>query len=76
LHAWKYAFRDRRKKKSEFRALWQVKVNAAARAAGLSYSRLIDALKKAEIKLDRKILAHLAEHHPQIFEKLVGEVKK
>ncbi|MFH0819912.1 MAG: 50S ribosomal protein L20 [bacterium] len=71
-----HAFRDRRGKKREFRRLWQIKINAASRESGLSYSKLINLLKKAEIILDRKILADLAEHEPKIFAKIVESIKK
>src|ERR1041384_6726457 len=59
-HGRQYAFRDRRAKKRNFRALWQVRINAAARAAGMTYSRFIEGLKAAKIELDRKVLADLA----------------
>lgn len=72
LHAWAHAFRDRKTKKREFRRLWNVKINAGARAHGLSYSRLIAALKRRRIVLDRKMLADLAEHEPGVFEKIVA----
>ena len=73
LHAWSFQFADRKKKKRDFRRLWQVKINAAARENGLSYSKLIAQLKKAQIELDRKILADLAEHHPEIFKKIISQ---
>lgn len=76
LKAGRYAYRDRRVRKREMRALWQVQINAAAREHGLSFSRLIDALNKAGIKLDRKILAHLAGRHPQVFAEVVNAAKK
>lgn len=60
IKAGQYAYRDRRQKKRQFRALWIVRINAQARVNGLSYSRLIDGLKKASIELDRKILADMA----------------
>ncbi|MBI4059593.1 50S ribosomal protein L20 [Candidatus Giovannonibacteria bacterium] len=75
LHAGVHAFHDRRKKKRNFRKLWQIKINAAARAEGLSYSVFMGGLKKAQIGLDRKILAELAERHPQVFKTLVETVK-
>src|SRR3989338_7681951 len=75
LHAWSHAFQDRKKKKGNFRALWNVKINAGVRKEGLTYSKFIVALKKNHIALDRKVLAELAEFHPQIFEKIVGKVK-
>jgi len=76
LHAWKYAFRDRRTKKREFRKLWQVQINAACREKEISYSKFIHGLKKNKIELDRKILAELAQKRPEIFEKIVAKVKE
>lgn len=75
LHAWSHQFADRKRKKREFRRLWNVKINAGAREQGLSYSKFIDALKKKNIEIDRKILADLAEHEPKVFEKIVAAVK-
>ena len=72
LHAWSFQFADRKKKKRNFRRLWQIKINAAARENGISYNKLINLLKKAGIELDRKILADLAEHEPEIFKKILG----
>lgn len=71
LHAGAHAFRHRRQKKSDFRRLWQIKINAAVRPLGLSYSRFIHQLKKHHIELDRKILAQLAEHEPATFRRIV-----
>ncbi len=71
-----YAFAHRRRKKSNFRALWHVQINAAVREYGLSYSRFIDLLKKNKIELDRKILSQLAREYPAVFKKLVEAVKK
>ena len=71
LHAWSFQFADRRKKKSNFRRLWQIRINAAARENNLSYSQLINKLKIAKIELDRKILSDLAQHEPEIFKKVV-----
>ncbi len=65
-----YAYRDRRQRKRQFRRLWIARVNAAARANGLTYSRLIDGLNKAGSELDRKVLADLAVHDPQAFAKI------
>lgn len=76
LHAWSRKFRGRKEKKRNFRALWNVKINAAARTEGISYSKLIAALKKANITLDRKILAELAEYEPAVFKKVVEFVNK
>ena len=75
LKAGQNAYRDRRLKKRDMRALWQTRINAAARTNGLSYSRLIDALNKAGIKLDRKILADLAMRFPQVFTAVVKAAK-
>lgn len=74
-HAGAYAFAHRRDKKGQFRRLWNVKINAAARPLGLSYSRLIDSMKKKGMALDRKTLAHLAEFKPEAFKKVVGMLK-
>jgi large subunit ribosomal protein L20 len=70
-----YAYRDRKKKKSEFRSLWQVRMSAALKPYGISYSKFIHALKLKDIELDRKILATLAKDHPAIFKAIVKEVK-
>ncbi len=69
--ALKYAYRDRRAKKREMRALWIVRINAAARAQGITYSKLIEGLKKAKIELNRKVLADMAVNDPVAFSKLV-----
>src|SRR6185312_9489261 len=71
LHAWTHAFRGRKEKKRNYRQLWSAKINAAIRPEGMSYSRFIAALKKGNIALDRKILADLAEHEPEVFKKVV-----
>ena len=76
LHAWKYAYRDRKVKKREFRKLWQTQINAACREQGISYSKFIYGLKQNKIELDRKILADLARNHPEIFSKILETVKK
>ena len=70
-HGRQYAFRDRRVKKRTFRYLWQVRINAAARAAGMTYSRLIEGLKAAQVVIDRKILADLAATDIAAFGELV-----
>ncbi|HEY4186315.1 MAG TPA: 50S ribosomal protein L20 [Polyangia bacterium] len=72
---WRFALFHRRKKKSDFRGLWIIRINAAARALGLSYSRLIAGLAKANVKLDRKILSDLAITDPKAFEKLVDAAR-
>jgi large subunit ribosomal protein L20 len=75
LKAGVHAYRGRKEKKREFRRLWNIKINAAAREHGLSYSKFMFALRKAKIGLDRKSLAHLAEHEPKAFAEIVKEVK-
>lgn len=70
-----YAFRDRRVKKRDFRALWIARINAASRENGVSYSRLVFGLKKAEIGLDRKVLAQLAVTDPTGFSAVVAQAK-
>ena len=74
-HADRYAYRDRRAKKGDFRQLWITRINAAARAEGLSYSRLMHGLKLAEVEVDRKNLADLAVHDPKAFGDLVAMAK-
>lgn len=70
-----HAFVDRRKKKRTMRSLWQIKISAAVREQGLSYSRFINALKVNKIAIDRKILADLAENNPNAFLAIVNKVK-
>lgn len=72
MHAMQYAYRDRRARKGDFRRLWIQRINAAARANGTSYSRLIAGLHQAEVVVDRKILADLAVTEPETFTQLVG----
>lgn len=72
LHAWSFQFADRKKKKRDFRRLWNIKINAAARENGMSYSKFINHLKKQNIELDRKILANLAENNPEVFKKVIS----
>jgi len=74
-HAWTYAFRDRKVKKRTFRNLWNLQINALARENGITYSRLINGLKTKKIELDRKALSGLAKEHPEVFIKIVEEVK-
>ena len=76
MHALKYAYRDRRKKKSEFRSLWIARINAACREVGITYSVFMNGLKKSKINLDRKILADLAVKDNLAFIKLVELIKK
>ncbi len=70
-----YASRDRQRRKREFRSLWIVRINAAARAVGLSYSKLINGLLKAKVAIDRKILADLAVHDPAGFQAVAAMAK-
>ena len=67
IKAGQYAYRDRRQRKRQFRALWITRINAAARLHGLSYSRLVNGLKRADIQVDRKVLADIAVHDPEAF---------
>jgi len=73
-HAGSYAFKHRRAKKRDMRNLFSLRINAAARPLGFSYSKLIGALKKKNVTLDRKSLSTLAKDHPEVFEKLVKEL--
>lgn len=75
IKAGQYAYRDRRQKKRQFRALWITRINAAARANGLAYSRLIAGLRKAEIGLDRRVLADLAVHDKAAFTAVVEKAR-
>ncbi len=75
IKALSYQYRDRRNKKRDFRALWITRINAAVTPFGLSYSRFMGGLKKADITLDRKILAELAVNEPKAFEAVVKAVK-
>ncbi|HNQ37316.1 MAG: 50S ribosomal protein L20 [Prolixibacteraceae bacterium] len=70
-----YAYRDRKAKKRNFRGLWIQRINAAARLEGLSYSRLIDLLRKNNVEINRKVLADLAMNHPDAFRAVVAKVK-
>ena len=70
-----YAFRDRRNKKRNFRALWIQRINAAARLEGLSYSQLMGSLHKAGIEINRKVLADLAVNNPEAFKAIVAKLK-
>ena len=70
-HGQQYAYRDRKTKKRNFRYLWQVRINAAARTAGITYSRLIEGLKAAKVELDRKVLADIAAQDAPAFGEIV-----
>ena len=75
IKAGQYAYRDRRQRKRQFRALWIARINAAARLNGLSYSRLIAGMKKASVEIDRKVLADLAVHEQAAFTAVVAQAK-
>jgi len=75
LHAGAYAYVGRKQKKRNFRKLWIIRINAAVRELGMSYSRFIAGLNKQQIGVDRKILAQIATEHPKVFEKIVEKVK-
>ena len=73
--AWEYAYRDRKTKKRNFRSLWIVRINAAARLNGMSYSQFMGKVKANNISLNRKVLADLAMNHPDAFKAVVDKVK-
>jgi large subunit ribosomal protein L20 len=75
LHSLSRKFKGRKEKKRVYRTLWNVKINAAVRKEGMSYSRFIDALHKKGVKLDRKVLSQIAEAEPEVFKKIVEFVK-
>jgi len=75
LHAYTHSFRDRKKKKGVFRRLWQIKINAAVRQSGTTYSKFIDRIKKTNVGLDRKILSQLAEKEPRVFKEIIEKIK-
>lgn len=76
IKAGQYAYRDRRQRKRQFRSLWITRINAAARAHGLSYSRLMHGLGQAEIEIDRKVLADIAVHDPEAFASIASAAKE
>ena len=76
VKSWTYAFRDRKQVKRNFRKLWIARINAAVRPMGLSYSRFMNGLKKADIQVNRKMLSELAIHQPEAFKMIVDEAKK
>jgi len=75
LHAWSYMFAHRKKKKGDFRKLWNIQINAAARANNTTYSKLIFALSKNNIELNRKVLAEIGQDNPEVFTKIVEKVR-
>lgn len=74
-HARAHAYRDRRRKKRDFRRLWQMQINAACRERGLSYSKFMHGVKESGIKINRKMLAELAKEHTKIFDKIFEKAK-
>jgi large subunit ribosomal protein L20 len=74
-HGWEYAYQDRKKKKRNYRRLWIARINAAAREHGLSYSRFMNGLSRADIELDRRALSELAIHNPEAFKALADQAK-
>lgn len=76
VKGWTYAFRDRKQVKRNFRKLWIARINAAVRPEGITYSRFINGLKKANIEINRKMLSELAIHNQDVFKKIVAEAKK
>ncbi len=75
IKAGQYAYRDRRQRKRQFRALWITRINAAARLHGMSYSRLINGMNRAAMEVDRKILADIAVHDPEAFGAIAAQAK-
>jgi len=75
IKAGQYAYRDRRQRKRQFRALWITRINAAARLHGMSYSRLINGMNRAEMEIDRKVLADIAVHDPEAFGAIAAQAK-
>ena len=71
-----YAYRDRKNKKREFRALWIQRINAGARLNGMSYSKMMNLLNKSNVEINRKVLADLAMNHPETFSDIVSEIGK
>ncbi|BAP39464.1 50S ribosomal protein L20 [Metamycoplasma canadense] len=76
VKSWTYAFRDRKQVKREFRKLWIARINAASRTNGITYSRLIEGLKQANININRKMLSELAINYPESFSMIVENAKK
>ncbi len=75
IKAGQYAYRDRRQRKRQFRALWITRIYAAARLHGMSYSRLINGMNRAEMEVDRKVLADIAVHDPEAFGAIAAQAK-
>lgn len=75
LHAWSHAYTGRKERKRAFRALWQTRIGSAARTEGISYSKLMGALRKKGVALDRKVLSEIAAAHPEVFKEIVASAK-
>lgn len=75
LHAFSYMFAHRKKKKGDFRTLWNIQINAASRENGLPYHALIHKLNTSKIAINRKMLAHVAQEHPVVFSKIIAAAK-
>lgn len=75
IKSWTYAFRDRKRVKRDFRKLWITRINSAARNLGISYSQLVNGLRKSQIEINRKMLSELAIHHPDSFKLIVEKAK-
>ena len=76
LHAGQYAYHGRKLRKRDFRSLWIVRLNAALRSEGETYSKFVHTMKEKKVELDRKVLAQIASEYPEVFKKIVTEVKK
>jgi len=76
MKAWSYAYRDRKKKKGNFRRLWQIQIGNATKEQGLSYNKFIHLLKEKNIKLDRKVLAQIAKEEPEVFREILKEIQQ
>ena len=74
-HAWVHQLNDRRKKKGNFRRLWQIQIGAATRELGIPYNKFINGLKKSKIELDRKVLSDIAQNNPEVFRKIAEMAK-
>lgn len=76
IHAWSHAYRHRRERKGDFRRLWIIRIGAAARQQGMTYSQLVHGLKSADVEIDRKVLADMAVRDPSGFESLVAVARE
>ena len=76
FHAWTHAYHDRKKKKGDFRRLWQIQIGAACKKQGVSYNKFINGLKKSKIEINRKMLSELARNHSKIFDEVLEKAKE